>query len=1833
MKKCIILILYLLFSFSKNSLEDCQAVNALTCEKVGVDYEIPEEYDIYGFQTPPRNDALGNYKSTYQDMRYLVGWAELSYNAAKTRCTIKFNTRVNPDLGVQDEDYIIYYTFGNFEEQESNEITLNSKDDSYPNGLSVSCRIVNMKTGNEAVSLQLQDIYLIWDNIEVNTPEEYKDGQRGSIVELFGWSFEDVAEECEFLGIAGYLGVKIFSPTESLLSEDLTEGHTLNPWWYGTQVASYKYNSRSGNQKQLKKMINRCRASNVRVYAEIVINHTTGDGNDVNPLHYSGTSAPCITWGPKPGSGGSPFFTASYQVQNNYYTNKPPCNEFPAIPYFPSDFHCGLTIENWDDPNQLCYGNLAGLQDINTEKVYTQKRIATLIVDLLSIGISGVSIANGRHLPNFSWAKIFRQVKEYLGGKLPPDFMAIINIENAKIMTILCSESGILDFGTVFTQKLKEEGFKDSEILQIKLWFKGILTENEMKYLQDYDPSCGAENEDELLFDVQRWTVSLEYSDDINMGDTGYNIYIKDKDVEHHKNVLINNLFLHPRYNYAIRFVFSSFSIKDINGIPDGKSEKSFCATTACLQNTVDLPFKRAFNPHSRGYDCGNGEGNWTYGEYSRVHRDADVINAMREWMFSTPDKHLTNEELYTHDELKAICDEKCLICNEESKRNNKCIFCDSNNNYYPVMETGGSEEYYECHKKDARVERFYYSNRDKAFLPCYETCRYCNELGDINDHKCTACDYNLVKKPGTKETAITFNCVTSCTYSYYYTESGQYKCTNTPICPPDRNIYIEEKQKCVSSCKEESPFIYLYNGNCIEQCPPGYTPDEINNICKIIRTDVCSFISKIETSFILFSSNTIDSFARSYRDEYSYTNKHITKISNDIYSIIIFKEFDCLEQVNINLPDIRYTTNNNRILEENNDSDELKEESCYIKVQKALNINEDLIVVYLEDKSDIVIEKGYLLYNPLTGTKTDFEKICGEDILTQKEDITVDEDSDEKYFNFIYLKSSNQNNNDHSQTSCKEGYVPVYINQMVDYTKCFNKLEKYEGIYYNNIFDMFIPCFENCKYCNKGGTSNENNCLECASGYAKHPLDGRLENFNCVAKCYYSYYFSFTGVYTCTTGPTCPLEYRYYINERKQCIDACKNDALFKYTYNGNCLKECPSGFISDENGICIQEDVNADKCTLSKKEAKLNNDSDTEGLNILVRNYYEEFYYTDKHVSEFNSSGNYNITIYIEKNCLTELNLNFPVIDFGSCYNKVQKESGLNQSLIVVLMKKYNKTLERSSSSYSLYNPLDGTKLDAANICKDEKIIVENSVLDILQESGIDFNFIKYLTDQNINIFDSEGAFYTDICYEFNSPVNRDITLEDRLKEFYPNISLCDEGCQSKGVNLTNMKAICSCTFTDITGGGSGIGIFKEYLEIISSSNIQVLKCMKYMFKKFDSSVGGFLMIFCIIIIIFMALIFYNKDIDIIKIYIIGKTTLYIRNINESLEEEDKKSNMSNESDDNKISNSKIKSNNKSKNGSGSISSSTNRQRSKKSNLDQSEESSDRKSNNILVVNKINGSKEMFSLNNKSNFLKNKNNNKSSKYIDMKNNKYLDINNKKLDEDFNKYLSPNVDDQEFEDIIIQDKRTFKEYFWDSLNEKQLFVNTFNYKDNFRPTSIKMVLFILTLVLYITINGLFYGEDEISEIYHIKGNDPFFGFFKRSITRYIYSAVVGVIIGVIIDLFFVQEKKLKSIFRREKRNVVNLKIQITILTKEIIIRYIMFLIFVLVLFIFIMFYLLCFNYVYPHTQGDWIKSSIFLIIIMQILSVLIALIQTCLRFFSFIFKNEKIFRLSKLLD
>ena len=79
--------------------------------------------------------------------------------------------------------------------------------------------------------------------------------------------------------------------------------------------------------------------------------------------------------------------------------------------------------------------------------------------------------------------------------------------------------------------------------------------------------------------------------------------------------------------------------------------------------------------------------------------------------------------------------------------------------------------------------------------------------------------------------------------------------------------------------------------------------------------------------------------------------------------------------------------------------------------------------------------------------------------------------------------------------------------------------------------------------------------------------------------------------------------------------------------------------------------------------------------------------------------------------------------------------------------------------------------------------------------------------------------------------------------------------------------------------------------------------------------------------------------------------------------------------------------------------------------------------------------------------------------------------------------------------------------------------------------------------------------------------------------------------------------------------------------------RYIAFICVVSFILVISFFYLLCFNYVYPYTQIEWIKSSITIFIIMQLLSLLKCILETSLRFLSYKFNSEKLYKISKFLN
>ena len=583
-----------------------------------------EDWDNYCFQTPPRDDILGNYRESYQDMHYLVGYAQLIYSEKKTKCTINFITFINKKLGTEGIDYKILYKFGEIEIYNSTYV-LTSKN-SYPNGLSISARIIN-NYNEEIAKLEIENEYFIWDNIKINQNEKYENGQKGIIVELFGWPYDDISQECEFLNNVGYMGVKITPPNEAILTYEMVENEELNPWWYFIQPVSYKLESRLGNKKQLKNMINICRKNNIRIYSQVVINHMTGNGNDMYKVHKKND---CSRWGAKTGSGGSPFWTIKGRYENNIYTDNIPVPEFPAVPYFASDFHCFLKFKYEDNIYQLNYHWIEELIDLHTEKDYVQQRIADFITELLSIGISGISIINARHISPINYANIFQKIKNNLGDEeLPEDFIAILELTykgNEEI--ILCD--GEYSFGEPFIQILKEKGFNDKDINKIK------IGNEEPDTLPIYNNTWKIDQKRHVMsfenYDIQKPDIKNNFS------------YVITKDIDIHRKKTIE-MIQNKDIQWKIKIIFSSYSlINNATGFPDGKSDCSKCISINCKKNCKkNVPYEKAYNPLSKGYDSGNIE-NWKNGTYTRIHRDINIINAMREWMGL---KVLSDNEIY----------------------------------------------------------------------------------------------------------------------------------------------------------------------------------------------------------------------------------------------------------------------------------------------------------------------------------------------------------------------------------------------------------------------------------------------------------------------------------------------------------------------------------------------------------------------------------------------------------------------------------------------------------------------------------------------------------------------------------------------------------------------------------------------------------------------------------------------------------------------------------------------------------------------------------------------------------------------------------------------------------------------------------------------------------------------------------------------------------------------------------------------------------------------------------------------------------------------------------
>lgn len=318
-------------------------------------------------------------------------------------------------------------------------------------------------------TLTLEAPNFVWQNTPVNVSDAYQGGQKGAIVELFGWSHKDIEEECESLGKMGWMGVKVYPPQDQIMSYEWPQDGELNPWYWHYQPASYSLNGRLGTREELRSMIETCRSHGVRVYADAVTNHMSGGGNDLLN-HRNGGGGWCTYWTGKETSADSYVATHNWTYELNENTGLIPGMEYPKAAYNNQDFHCDRSLSSWSDPFSLNYGWLSGLADLDTESEYVQERIAAYLTDLISIGFSGYRMDAAKHIMPKSIAAITAKVKRNLGGELPEDFITWLEVLIGGEAQLLSCQYNDYQYTQAFDDFMKEEGMTQDEINKVKIW-------------------------------------------------------------------------------------------------------------------------------------------------------------------------------------------------------------------------------------------------------------------------------------------------------------------------------------------------------------------------------------------------------------------------------------------------------------------------------------------------------------------------------------------------------------------------------------------------------------------------------------------------------------------------------------------------------------------------------------------------------------------------------------------------------------------------------------------------------------------------------------------------------------------------------------------------------------------------------------------------------------------------------------------------------------------------------------------------------------------------------------------------------------------------------------------------------------------------------------------------------------------------------------------------------------------------------------------------------------------------------------------------------------------
>ena len=173
-----------------------------------------------------------------------------------------------------------------------------------------------------------------------------------------------------------------------------------------------------------------------------------------------------------------------------------------------------------------------------------------------------------------------------------------------------------------------------------------------------------------------------------------------------------------------------------------------------------------------------------------------------------------------------------------------------------------------------------------------------------------------------------------------------------------------------------------------------------------------------------------------------------------------------------------------------------------------------------------------------------------------------------------------------------------------------------------------------------------------------------------------------------------------------------------------------------------------------------------------------------------------------------------------------------------------------------------------------------------------------------------------------------------------------------------------------------------------------------------------------------------------------------------------------------------------------------------------------------------------------------------------------------------------------DYKEAVIKDKRTFCEYYISLIRTKHILVFSFYHlKDDYNSKVIKIDLFFSLFVIYFGINTLFFNDSTMHQIYIDNGSFN----LNYQIPHILYSSLISGVLNSIIKFFALSENNIIS-FKKKKNNLDN---ESNKLVRILFCKFIIFFILSIVLLCFFWYYISSFCAVYRNTQIHLIKDTL----------------------------------------